>query len=354
MMAQDNTSGAKREGPQQTGPAPAANIAVNAATVKRQAAKAADRAPPVKKPAVKADARAPAARKPAVKADAKAVPTKRQAAKAPSKVLSAKRPAVKATARPFPSKKPAPKAPAKARTVKRSAGAPPAADKRLPGMRAAAGELSRALDAVEKARAALEETFSRAAAGNLARAQGALETLRRLASTGPLLDVRRLERELAVLVEDVGDLREREGKGRKRDLLAVDEFLGDAAARLEMAATPAAGSHLKLLSERLSGLEALRRSHQAAVNERFRARLVSSRKVLGTLPDSCVRLNERALGCVVRELESALALSKAFPVGKLQGKPGDLYGIDGLVKRLDRRMARVQALLARRKEPSDG
>ena len=329
-MMQDNTSEATNEG----------MVPVNIASApeKRPPAK-----PPARKPATSA------ARKPA------RAPSARTPAKAP--VKKAATPAVKAVRKAVPAKKPvarAAKAPVKvapARIPARSASRP---DRRLSGIRAAAGELSRALDAVEKARAILEESFARSAAGNLDRARGALETLHRLAEAAPLVDVRRLERELAILVEDAADLREREGKGRKRDLLAVDDFLGKAAARLEMAVSPAAGAHLKLLSERLEGLDALRRGHQAAVNERFRTRLESSRKVLGALPGSAGRLDDRALNAVVSELESAIGLCKAFPVGRLSGKPGDLYGIDGLVKRLDRRLSRVQALLSRRKEPSDG
>lgn len=297
--------------------------------------------PPAKAPVKKATTAAP--RKPG------RVPPARPPPKAP-----AKKAAPKAVSKKKKAPKAAVKAPAKTAPARKPARAAPRPDRRLSGIRAAAGELSRALDAVEKARATLEESFARSAAGNLDRARGALETLRRLAEAAPLVDVRRLERELAVLVEDAADLREREGKGRKRDMLAVDDFLGNAAARLEMAVTPEAGAHLKLLSERLAGLDALRRGHQAAVNERFRARLESSRKVLGALPGSAGRLDDRALSACASELESAIGLCKAFPVGRLSGKPGDLYGIDGLVKRLDRRLARVQALLSHRKEPTDG
>ncbi len=253
-----------------------------------------------------------------------------------------------------PATKPAAAKPAKAAPPRKPAGTPRRSDRRLAGIRAAAAELSNAINDIETARSGLQEAFARAAAGNLSRAQGALGALRRLAESGPLLDVRRLERDLAVMVEDAGGLHQREGKGRKRDLLAVDEFLGDAAARLELAATSAAGPHLKLLSERLSGLEALRRSHQAAITGRFRARLDRTRRVLAAVPDQCVRLDGRALVNLSRELQSSLGLCKAFPVSRLSGKPGDLYGIDGLVKRLDRRMAHVRSLLGRRKEPSGG
>lgn len=238
--------------------------------------------------------------------------------------------------------------------MKRQAAKAERPDRRLAGIRAAAGELSKALDAVERARSSLEESFDRAASGNLTRAQGALGALRRLAESGPLLDARRLERELALLVEDAGRLRKGEGKGRKRDLLAVDEFLGDAAARLELASTSAAGTHLGQLAERLAGLETLRRSHQAAIAGRFRGRLDRSRKVLEAVPGSCARLDGRSLDGVARELQSAIGLCKAFSVGRLSGKPGDLYNLDGLVKRLDRRLSRVQALLGRKKEPSGG
>lgn len=250
--------------------------------------------------------------------------------------------------------KPASRARPGAPAGRTAAKAPPRPDKRLFGIRAAAGELSRALDAIEKARAALEDGFGRAAAGNLARAQGALETLRRLSESAPLLDVRNLERELARLAESVAAIKEGDGGGRKRDMLAVDEFLGNAAARLELAVTPAAEAPLKLLSERLSGLESIRRKHQSAVHDRFRARLEGSRRVLAAVLESCGRLDSRALSGVARELETALGLCKTFPVGKLQGRPRDLYGIDGLVKQLDRRLSRVQDLLADRKERPDG
>jgi hypothetical protein len=250
-------------------------------------------------------------------------------------------------------RKAAVKAPAKARPG-RTGRAPPKPDRRIAGIRAAVGELSRALDPVEKARATLEESFARAAAGNIARAQGALETLRRLSDSAPLLDVRNLERTLGRLAEGVDDLKDIEGKARKRYLLAVDRFLDYAAARLELAVTPAAGAPIKLLSERLATMEALRARHQSAVQDRFRARLDNSRRVLAAVAESSDHLDRKALGDVARELESALCLSKAFAVGKLQGKPRDLYSIDGFVKRLDRRMARVQALMARKKEPSDG
>ena len=268
-----------------------------------------------------------------------------------------KKPAVKKPAKamkgPSGAAKPAPAAPSRA-AKKGKAPAQPRPDRRLAGIRAAAGELSKALDSVEKARSSLEESLDRAASGNITRAQGALGALRRLSDAGPLLDVLRVERELALLVEDVGDLRRREGKGRKRDLLAVDEFLYDAASRLELASTSAAGTHLGLLSERLAGLETLRRSHQAAIAERFRQRLDRTRKVLEALPATCVRLDGKTLDGVSRELQSALGLCKAFPVGRLSGKPGDLYHIDGLIKRLDRRLSRVHSLLGRKKEPSGG
>jgi len=336
-MVQDYASVAKSDGtkPAATNPAPAAR-------------------PPLRVPAKKTGN---AAVKPAVKAAAK------PAAKPPAKpaVKPAVKPVVKPAARAIAQKKPAPKAPKKApktpaklTNARRTGKAAPKPDKRLSGIRAAAGELSRALDALEKARSSLEEGFARAAAGNLARAQGALQTLGRMAESVPLLDVRNLERELARLAEDIVGINDGECKGRKRDMLAVDEFLGDAAARLELAVTPAARAPLKLLSERISGLETVRRKHQSAVHDRFRARLESSRRTITTLSGSCGRLDKRALGGVVRELESALALCKTFPVGKLQGKPRDLYGIDGLVKQLDRRLARVQDLLANRKEQPDG
>ena len=354
-MMQDNASEAKSEGPPQAkaAPTPAARPPVNAPVKKAE------------KPAVKAAVK-PAVRqavriavKPAPKRPAKRTLPKAAAKALAKKVLatkvvsSAAGTAVKALAKKRPAKKQAVKAPAKGQTGK-AVKAPPKPDKRLPGIRAAAGELSRALDAVEKARSAIEESFGRTAAGNLARAQGALHTLSRMAESVPLLDVRNLERELARLVEDVGDLKDGEGKGRKRDMLALDEFLGDAAARLELAVTPAARAPLKLLSERLPGLEAIRRKHQSAVHDRFLARLVSSRRTLSALSESCGRLDKRALGGVSRELESALGLCKTLPVGKLQGKPRDLYGIDCLVKQLDRRLARVQDLLADRKEQPDG
>jgi hypothetical protein len=292
---------------------------------------------------MKPRAAGPATGKGQTKAKPAAVP---KAAPAPAKAQAG--PSAKPKAGP-----PAKQA-ARAPTRKKPAGKAPGPDRRLAGIRAAAAELSRALDSILAARAGLEQSFSRAASGSLARAQGALGALRKLAESGPLLDVRRLERELAVLAEDAGGLHRRKGKGRKRDLLAVDRFLGDAAARLELAATSAAGTHLGLLSERLSGLEALRRSHQAAISERFQARLERARKVLSAVPEACARLDGRSLDVVARELQTAIGLCKACPVGKLSGKPADLYGIDGLVKRLDRRMEKIQSILSRRKEPSDG
>jgi len=292
---------------------------------------------------MKSNVAGPAAVKGPAKAKAAAGP---KAASAPAKAPA--RPPAKPPSR--PPARPAAGAPPR----KKPAGKAPGPDRRLAGIRAAAAELSRALDALLAARAGLEQSFSRAASGSLARAQGALGALRKLAESGPLLDVRRLERELAVLAEDAGGLHRRKGRGRKRDLLAVDRFLGDAAARLELAATSAAGTHLGLLSERLAGLEALRRSHQAAITERFQARLDRARRVLSAVPESCARLDVRSLDGVARELQAAIGLCKAFPVGKLSGKPADLYGIDGLVKRLDRRMENIRTILSRRKEPSDG
>jgi len=208
-----------------------------------------------------------------------------------------------------------------------------------------AARLSTALDALEKARTALEDSFQRAAARNLSRAQAALGTLRRLAEAGPILDARRLERELSVLVDEAGDLADRNARGRKRDLLAVDRYLGDAAARLELAATPATGAHLELLSERLAGLESARHKHQAAIQGRFRSRLGNARKVLGSLPAACAGLDGRALERVFRELEPAVKLCRAVRVEKLQGRSGDLYDIDGLAKRLERRLSRVRAAI---------
>lgn len=227
-------------------------------------------------------------------------------------------------------------------------------ERRLAGIRAAAGELGKALDAMEKARESVEGHFGKTAAANLARARGALEALEKAAGAGPLLDVRRLERDLASLVEACGELRTRKGKGRKRDILAVDDILGDAARRLELAVAGAAAGNLKLLTERLVDMESMRQELQRTVNERFRSRLEQCRKVLGALEGAAARLPSRGLDSVARELEGAVALSRACHPGKLGGKADDLYLIDGFVKQAARRLDKVGAMLAVRTEDSDG
>jgi hypothetical protein len=228
------------------------------------------------------------------------------------------------------------------------------ADKRrLAGIRAAAGELGKVLGEMEKARDAVEGHFRKAAAADLARARGALETLAKAAGAGPLLDVRRLEKDLASLVEACGELRTRKSKGRKRDVLAVDDLLGTTARRLELAVAGAAAGNLRLLSERLVEMEALRHEMQAAVSERFRARLEACRKVLGSLEQAAPRLPVRGLESVARELDAAVALGRACHPGKLGGKPDDLYMIDGFVKQAARRLDKVAAILAVRTERSD-
>lgn len=238
----------------------------------------------------------------------------------------------------------------------RSAGARAAVrlGRRLAGIRAAAGELAKVLDDIEKAREALEGQFQHAADANLARARGALDMLIKAAEARPLLDARRLERDLALLVESSGDLKALESRGRKRDILAVDDFLGDVARRLELAVTGTAADNLKLLNDRLVEMEAMREKLRKAVRERFRSRLQLSRSVLGSLDGAAVRLAEERLARISRELEGALAIGKALPAGKLAGKPKDLYGIDGMVKQVARRLDRVQRLLAVKTEESDG
>ncbi len=265
-----------------------------------------------------------------------------------------KRPAKKRTA---PGKARTKKIPGKARAKKVRGEAPRAAlrlERRLAGIRAAAMELGRALDEVEKARATIEDAFAKATEANTARAMGALDTLNKAASAGPLLDTRRLERELATLLETGGELSSREAKGRKRDLLAVDDFLGRAAQRLELAATGTAAESLRMLSGRLTEMQALRQKLQGAVQERFRARLEVSRAVLGSLGGAAVRLDEEALEAVSSRLEQALAVNKAFPLARLEGRPRDLYGIDNLMKQVSKRLERVKELVAVRTEDPDG
>lgn len=226
--------------------------------------------------------------------------------------------------------------------------------RRLAGIRAAAVELGKALEDMESAREAIEGQFQKAAAANLTRARGALESLCRAAGEGPMVDVRRLERDLVSLVEACGQLRSRRTRGRKRDVLAVDDFLGEAARKLELSAAGAAAGNLQLLGERLVEMENLRTDLQKTVRERFSMRLEMSRAVLGSLETGAIRLNEVGLEAVSRELNGALAQSKVCQPGKLQGKLKDLYGIDGVSKQLARRLDKVSALLAVKKEGSDG
>lgn len=294
------------------------------------------------------DAKAPAPRGPARKGSpGRGLKTRarKKAVKMPPAGKTTRGPAMKKTV------------PGKARAKKVPREAPRAAlrlERRLAGIRAASVELGRALDEVEKARGTIEDAFAKATEANTARAMGALDTLNKAASAGPLLDARRLERELANLLETGGELRAREAKGRKRDLLAVDDFLGRAAQRLELAATGIAAENLKMLSERLSEMQALRQKLQGAIQERFRARLELSRVVLGSLGGAAVRLDEEALEAVSARLEQALALGKAFPIAKLEGRPRDLYGIDNLMKQVSKRLERVKVLVAIRREESDG
>ena len=294
-----------------------------------------------------------------------AVSVMRPAGKEPAPAVDKDAPAP--AVRKAPARKPAPKVPAKKKVslVRRAASARPPAkgtpakaalrlEKRLAGIRAASGELSKALEEVENARLAIEEAFDKATEANLARARGALETIGRVTAAGPLLDARRLERDLQALLARSEELAGLDAQGRKRDILAVDDFLGRAARRLELAVAGAAAENLKILSGRLAETQELRQKLKSAVKERFRTRVNASRATLGELATACARLDEKSLNDVSRELDRAVALGRSLPVGKLEGKPKDLYGIDGLVKQISRRLDRVRGIVAVRTEHTDG
>jgi len=225
---------------------------------------------------------------------------------------------------------------------------------RIAAIRASTTALRKALEEIERAREAVEGHFRKTAAANMSRSRQALETLGKAAVAGPMLDVRRLERDLASLVEACGEMKTRKGKGRKRDVLAVDDLLCDAARRLEGALADATAHNARLLSERLSGMEALRHELQGNVNSRFSSRLERCRNVLVLLDGSVPRLGTGALASVARELERTVALGGKCHPAKLGGKADDLYLIDGFLKQAARRLERVAAIMAVRSGDSKG
>jgi len=210
----------------------------------------------------------------------------------------------------------------------------------------AAGHIQKSLDDIEKARQAIEGHFREAAESNLERAHDAVDILSKAARVGPLLDVRGLEKDMALLVDASGELRARKGKGRKRDVWAVDGLLGDAARRLEGAVAGATARNLGLLTERLTELGELRNELQGKVNERFRARLDSSRRVLALLVSKGAAIGPQGQEAVARELDEIAALGRKCHPGNLGGKLDDLYTIDRFVKQVARRLEKVAAIMA--------
>ena len=208
-----------------------------------------------------------------------------------------------------------------------------------------AREVRKSLDAIERARHAIEGHFREAAESNLSRARDALGTLARAARDGPLLDVRRLEKDLALLVEASGELCGQKVRGRKRDMLAVDGLLGDAARRLEGAVAAATAHNLGLLSERLTDMEAMRRELQGKVNARFSARLDRARSVLAAVEKAGASLPAEGQKAVARELDTIRALGRKAHPGMLGGKAQDLYTIDRFLKQAARRLEKVAAIM---------
>jgi hypothetical protein len=169
--------------------------------------------------------------------------------------------------------------------------------------------------------------------------------LTRTVESVPLIDPRRLEKDLAVLTERCGVLKEREAKGRKRDLFAVDDFIGKAAQRLERVVTSAAAANLKLLSERIGQLEAARNNIMSAVDTRFRTRLEKSKLILTTVQAAAMKLPAEGLGKVSTELDKVVSLLKAIPVEKLEGRKKDLFRLDYLIKQTAKRLGAVSELV---------
>lgn len=282
---------------------------------KKAAPKAAPNKPPVRKPAVSAK---PAVAKPAPK-------------KPPVKVSPEKKPAKKA-----PAKKPQP---SKEERVKLRA------VKRLAGIRAAAGEIARRLDDIDKARTALGDGLRKSAEGDITRVKNVVDNLARMVMSAPLIDPNRLEKDLAMLTEKASVLKEREAKGRKRDLLAVDDFLGEAALRLEKVVSSAAAANLKLLQVRLADLEAVRESLRSTVDNRFKTRVDTSRHVLLALEEATGKMGGAVLGKVSEELDEVVSILKAIPVEKLEGRRKDLFRLDFLIKKTNKRMGDVMDII---------
>jgi hypothetical protein len=225
---------------------------------------------------------------------------------------------------------------------------------RIAAIRASTIALRKALEEMERAREAVEGHFRKTAAANMTRSRQALETLGKAAVAGPLLDVRRLERDLASLVEACGEMKTRKGQGRKRDVLAVDDLLRDAARRLEGAVADATAHNVRLLLERLSDIEAIRHELQGKVNSRFSSRLERCKNVLVLLDGSAPRLGTGALASVARELDRTVALGRKCHPAKLGGNADDLYLIDGFLKQAARRLERVAAIMAVRSADPKG
>jgi hypothetical protein len=196
--------------------------------------------------------------------------------------------------------------------------------------------------------------FRESASRNLGRARTALESLNKVARSSPLIDARRLERDVSELVGAWDALRTRGSAGRKRDILMLDEFFGKAATTLETAAASRAAEHLTLLQERVGEMQEVRGSIEKAVDERFQTRMNGSRQALSTLSEAAARMSEGSMDRISAELERALELGKAFAPGRLEGRPEDLYTIDGLLKQVARRMERIHDILSVKTEQSDG
>jgi len=304
-----------------------------------------------------------------------AAPAKKAPAKAPARKTIVKKPAVAAkasVAKPAPKRPPVKKAPVKKAPSKKAHAKKPQPSKedrdrlravrRLAGIRAAAGEIARRLNDIDRARTALGDGLRKSAEGDLTRVKNVMDNLTRMVETSPLIDPRRLEKDLTMLTEKCGTLKEREAKGRKRDLLAVDDFIGEAALRLEKVVTSAAAANLKLLQVRLMELEAVRENLRSTVDTRFRTRVDTSRNVLKSLEEAAGKLGGGALGKVSGELDKVLSLLKAIPIEKLEGRRKDLFRLDYLIKQTNKRMGAVMEILddggeksgKKSKAPKDG
>ncbi len=207
-----------------------------------------------------------------------------------------------------------------------------------------ASELLSKLDAVEKARAAIQEGLKIRAESNLAMLKTMLGAFEKATEGQFTISPKRLKKSVCRLIGAASAVVP-SGAAKRREMFAIDDYLKCAREELYALQDGSLLSDLRLLSAKLEELELKRADILMKVEDRFKARLDISKKTLDEFAAKAVAISDDEAARAEKRLKELVALERKLKLENLTVKKASLRRLDSFMKALSERMEKLEGAL---------